>query len=202
MTHRPARLRRPGTGPALALALALALSACAGSPSTRYFTVAAASGSSPAPAHYAGPPVEVRQVQVPPAFDRLEMVRERGPGQLEVLDFDHWAAPLGRLARQALTEDLAARLASGQVVVPGAAWPGPRAVLTVDILSFANRDGSAVMSLSWTLQPPADRAGPALASTLQLRTPAGAGAAADARAWSELMGQLADRIAERLAAGT
>ncbi|MDP9044875.1 MAG: PqiC family protein, partial [Pseudomonadota bacterium] len=116
---------------------ALAVGGCAGSPSTRYYVVTPVAARAPSNTAYAGPAIEVRVVQVPPALDRLEMVRDSDPGRVEVLDFDHWAAPLGRLARQTLTEDLARRLPPDKVVIPGAAWPGPRASLTVDILSYA-----------------------------------------------------------------
>ena len=195
MTVRHAHPRRH----AAVLSLLIGLAACAGSPATRYFTLAGTPERAQGPATaYAGAPIEVRLVQVPPAIDRLEMVRERRPGEVEVLDFDHWAAPLGRLARQALTEDLAQRLPAGKTVNPGAAWPEPRAVLTVDILSYTNRDGTARMSLSWTLQPPPERAGAALAATLEVQVPAAGDAAADAQAWSELLGRVADRIVERL----
>lgn len=185
---------------ALSLACGAMLAACAGSPATRYYTVAPVPGV-PAGSPYRGPPIEVRSVQVPPAMDRLEMVRTLAPGQLAVLDFDHWAAPLGQLVRQALTEDLAERLPKDKVAIPGAGWPQGRAALTVDILSYGNLDGRASLALSWALRAPAPASGDAPApvgATLRVEVPAGTDAASTARAWSELMGQVADRIAEQL----
>ena len=190
---------------------ALLLGACAGSPATRYFTLSAvapptdASHSTPSVA-YRGPPVEVRSVQIPPSMDRLEMVRELSPGQLDILDFDHWAAPLGRLARQAITEDLTQRLPKDKVAIPGASWPEGRAPLTIDILSFRNADGAASMELSWALRlpapastdsipPPAQTGSAPLGGTLRVEMVSGSDASATAQAWSALLAKVADRIA-------
>jgi uncharacterized lipoprotein YmbA len=186
----------------LACCAALLLSACASSTPTRYFALeavapsSAARGDAPAPMAYDGPPIEVRSVQIPPTLDRLEMVREVAPGELDVRDFDHWAAPLGRMSRQALTEDLASRLPPDRLVFPGAAGPKVRGDLTVDVLSFRIDGGTATMVMSWSLRWP-EQTTPRGAS-LQLTAPATAGAAATSRAWSELMAQAADRIAADL----
>lgn len=178
------------------------LAACASSPATRYYALTAPAPAAPAAsaASYAGLPIEVRAVQVPPAMDRLELIRELSPGEFAVLDFDHWAAPLGRLARQALSEDLVQRLPKDRVVVPGAAWPAERASLSVDVLSFDKRDGQASMVASWALsQPPASGAAPApIGATVRVVAPASADAAGTAQAWSLLMAQVADRIAAGL----
>lgn len=179
-----------------------------------------------ASAAYDGPPLQVRAVRLPPANDRPELTTEVTPGEWQIRDFDHWIAPLDRLARQALSEDLAARLPPGRLVFPGAAYPPTGADLTVDILSFELRDGVAKMVLSYTVRERAnaatrnsapsqptmrdgspsqptmrDGAPSRMGAQLRLQTTVGEGAGSTSRAWSRLLGQLADQVAARLDEG-
>jgi hypothetical protein len=202
----------------LALAAAMtalaALPGCGTTAPTRYFTLAAVAptatrnDATARGAAYRGPPLQVRLVRIPPALDRPELVRELASDQVEIREFEHWAAPLGKLARQALTENLAARLPPDRLVFPGASWPATGADLTVDVLSFKVEDGVAAMVLTWTVRrsgsatdasaarrPPAEPVG----ALLRLQTPAGEDAAARARAWSVLLAQLSDRVIADLA---
>ena len=187
---------------ALSCCIAVLSSACASTSPTRYFALEAVAPASPArldasaPIAYGGPPIEVRSVQIPPTLDRLEMVREIAPGELDVRDFDHWAAPLARMSRQVLTEDLASRLPPDRLIFPGAAGPAVRGSLTVDVLSFRIDAGTATMVMSWALAWP-DQPSPRGAS-LQLTTSAVGDAASTSRAWSTLMAQAADHIAADL----
>lgn len=202
---------------------ALTLAACSTSAPIRYYSVEsvppmAASGAAapPATAAYDGPPLQVRAVRLPPANDRPELTTEVTPGEWQIRDFDHWIAPLDRLARQALSEDLAARLPPGRLVFPGAAYPPTGADLTVDILSFELRDGVARMTLSYTVrqrvnaathdgapsQPTMHDGQPSrTGAQLRLQTMVGDGAGRTSRAWSILLGQLADQVAARLNEG-
>lgn len=201
----------------------LTLAACSTSAPIRYYSVesvppmAASGAAAPlASAAYDGPPLQVRAVRLPPANDRPELTSEVAPGEWQIRDFDHWIAPLDRLARQALSEDLAARLPPGRLVFPGAAYPPTGADLTVDILSFELRDGVAKMVLSYTVreranaatrnsapsQPPMRDGAPSrMGAQLRLQTTVGEGAGSTSRAWSRLLGQLADQVAARLSEG-
>ncbi len=153
---------------------------------------------------YDGPVVQLTSVQLPAGTDRDEVVQELAPGRFQVLDGDHWLAPLGRLARQTLGADLAARLPPGRSAFPGAAWPAAGAQISVAVLSFSVQGGQAAMQVSWSLRTTGSTAGTApeapRGAQLALQTPSGSSAAAIARAWSELLAQLADRIAGDLAA--
>lgn len=206
-----------------ALALpAVLLIACAGSPPTRYHLLqavapandgAAVTSTSP----YRGPPLRVVSVQLPPALDRQELVQEIAPGQIEVRELDQWAAPLARLARQALSEDLALRLPPGMLVYPGATWPQAGAELRVEIASLRVADSAATMVLSWSLRVPAadgappgaptrprspgPQAGEQLRLSLPLQPGAGASAASTAEVYGRLLARLADRIVADLGAG-
>jgi hypothetical protein len=206
------RARRQGAL-AAALIAAAVLPGCGTTAPTRYFTLEAvapvATRGDPAArgTAYRGPPLQVRVVRIPPALDRPELVRELAPDQVEIREFEHWAAPLGKLARQALTENLAARLPPDRLVFPGASTPAPGADLTVDVLSFKVANGMAAMVLTWTVRPSSVAADAAalphprapVGALLRLQTPAGDDAAARARAWSDLLAQLSDRVIADLA---
>jgi uncharacterized lipoprotein YmbA len=70
----------------------------------------------------------------------------------------------------------------------------------VDILDMSIVGSQATMRASWTIVPSGDMKA-AKRSAAELRSPViSEGAAAVARAWSELIGQMADRIAADAAA--
>ena len=190
---RPSAMR-----PTIALTAALILGACA-SPPTRFFTLDAAPGAAAAPATaYAGPALRVRAVHIPDALDRAELASEPHAGIIAVNDFAHWAAPLGRLARAALSEDLAARLSAGAVATPEAPLPAGGCDLTVDILSFNVVEGQARMQVSWALIPGAGgHAAPPVILALDGPAP-GTRAEAVAAGLSGLLGALSATMAESL----
>jgi uncharacterized lipoprotein YmbA len=201
---RPLPRRRFPRGVAFAVSLggAAVLVACGTSPPTRFFTLDAAPPATAPASAYAGAPLRVVAVNIPPALDRVELVSEIGAGEMKVHDFERWEAPLGLTARQVLTQDLATRLPAGKVLGPGVAGAGV-ATLSVEVLSFQAAGGQATMQASWTLHTPAGRpnAPPVLVRSdlVQLSAPApGAGGDATAEGFSALLGQLADRIAAGL----
>lgn len=194
---RPARLR------AAVLATASILAGCGTSPPTRFYTLEAiAPAAGAAVVRLASPPLQVRAVHVPPAWDRIELLREVGPGQVQVREFDEWAAPLGSSARQALTEDLAGRLPSGAVLYPQAARGAETVTgteLTVDILTLRVDGRTASMQVGWEVRsPPGTGWRRTLPATLEVPM-AGDGGDATAQALSRLLGRLADLIVADLA---
>jgi uncharacterized protein len=172
---------------------ALALCACHSAP-TRIYDI------SPAPPltrmdNYQSPPIRIDTVDVPPGWDRIEILTPKAGGELKIDDFDRWSAPLTQVIRQVLSADLAARLPSGAVIYPHLPKPGSALGVNVDILDFVIGSAQSSMSASWVITP---AAGPQAArrNVATLNNPVAAtDAAAVARAWSELIGQLADRIA-------
>ena len=177
--------------------------ACA-SPPTRFFTldpVAPAQATA-----YAGPPVKVLAVHIPPDLDREELVDETTPGEVRVHDFEHWSAPLGQTARQILIQDLAARLPTGQALGPSTPGGDGAALLTVDVLSFHAGPQGAVMQAAWSATLPVGAGAGGLSATIRapLRQLQSSGVSADgagtAQAFSALLGQLADEITATLPA--
>ncbi|HET8995068.1 MAG TPA: PqiC family protein [Acetobacteraceae bacterium] len=185
----------------LAVATPLLLAGCGSSPPTHFFTlnpVKPAAGTPPT--HAKGPPLQVRDVQLPPTLDRLEMVL-RGPGtQVQVLGSDRWAAPLKGLIRQTLTQDLRDRLGENAVEATGTpTQPGKVQVLIVTVQEFsADASGRVTLDANWALgrgNPPK----PVLNRHATVHADAGSvkpGAVADAM--SRALGALADRIAAAL----
>jgi uncharacterized lipoprotein YmbA len=198
---------------------AFALGACASSAPLHYYTLETVPSTTrpvdaaPTSAVRAGLPIELRSVQIPPALDRLEMMRSVAPGELALRESDHWAAPLGRMSRQTLADDLAERLPSGGLLATGAATSIPRAALSVEVVAFEISGGTATMRVRWAVLVPAEespaeklgteKSGPVplpRSRSARLSMPADDSASALQHAWSALIAQAADRIVEGLAA--
>jgi uncharacterized protein len=176
------------------------LAACGHSAPTRFFTLDPTPAAAPLAA-YAGPPVKVLAVAIPPQLDREELVSEGPAGEVTVHDFEHWAAPLGQTARQTLVQDLAARLPAGRVVGPDMPGGDGVATLSADVVAFQTGPGGATLQVGWSLTLPGAPAGPLVwrSPILALQAQAaGEGGAGTAAAFSALLGQLADRIAADL----
>ena len=213
-------MRRSG----LALGLALAAAGCSHSPPTQFYVLAPSIPASTLAEPYQGPPIRVTAVKFPPEFDRPELVDNRGSSALVVHDFAQWAAPIGALARQALTEDLVARLPPGQVLDDGALSLAHRDV-EVEILALRREGRATSLVLTWTLSPerpealPAEGAGAAVTALAteggrpatsragsemhRLRlseASSGSGPEDQAQVVGRLLGRTADQIALTLAA--
>ncbi len=192
------RQRRQRTGTAMLLLGActamLLLGACTSAPTRLYTLYAIAPAATRST--YAGPPLRVDAVHFPPALDRIEIIRDSGPGQLRLSDTDHWSAPLGETARQALSADLVARLPPGKALYPRLPKPDGALGLSVDVLEFHTDARGAELQASWVLSPAGQgqrAAASASSATLRSSEPA-ANAAETAQALSTLLAQLADRI--------
>jgi len=190
--------------PLVIAALSLSLAACGHSDATHFFTLFPVAPAQPVAATGVGPPIRLRRVTIPPALDRVELVRDVAPGEVRVSDFEHWAAPLGQTAVQVLAQDLAARLPAGALIPPAAPLPTGGVDIDVDILAFNVADGQAVMQASWSeisrSSPPPKGAQPtpppSSTRLVALTAPVEAsGGLAEAQGLSRLLGQLADRIA-------
>jgi uncharacterized lipoprotein YmbA len=102
---------------------------------------------------------------------------------------------LAQIARQTLSDDLDRRLPSGSVIFPRLPKPNAALGINVDILEFTLVASQASMRASWLIVPAggsqsAKRSVATLQGSMSSTEPASV-----AHAWSELIGQLADRIA-------
>ena len=185
---------------AVIAALGTALGACA-SASTRFYTLDALAPAGVDILPYAGPPIRIDAVHVPPAFDRVELVQETSANRFTISDNDHWAAPLDGLLRRVLTQGVAARLPSGKVIFPDSPKPIDTSSVVVDILALSPSSAGMVMDVGWTVSlshAPGSSPSPQPLHhmTLRLTTPAtGAGVSGDAAEISALADQLSNAIA-------
>jgi uncharacterized lipoprotein YmbA len=178
---------------ALVGTFALLLGACHSSP-TKIYTIDAVSPATRTNT-YSAPPLRVDTLNIPASWDRIEILTFSAAGALEIHDFDHWSAPLAQIARQALSNDLDQRLPAGSVIYPRLSKSSGALGVNVDILDFSVAGSQAVMRASWWVVPTGGMAN-AKRSVASLKTSlASTGPAAVARAWGELLGQLAAHIA-------
>jgi uncharacterized lipoprotein YmbA len=154
---------------------------------------------------YQAPALRVDSLSVPAGWDRVEILRPTLAGEVEISDFDHWSAPLGQAARQALSADLSERLPVGSVIFPRLPKSNGALSVNVDILEFSIVGSRASMQVGWVITP--DEAAaiaesgvsgpptPKRSEALLQDTISSTGPAAIAHAWSSLIAQLADHIA-------
>jgi uncharacterized lipoprotein YmbA len=182
------------------LVSAALLAACGHSPPTQFLTLDVAPPAAGV-ADYRGPPIRVPAVRIPPALDREEFTQKASPGEMKVDDLVRWSGPLGLLARSTLLLDLAARLPPNKVSPPDA--PAQAGGLRIDVsillLEVVGREASLQAAYAFAAD---DGESPARhRQWVTLSVPTNGTTPLDtARAFSALLGQLADRIAADLAA--
>ena len=174
-------------------AFAVTLGACHSAP-TRIYSLDSAVPATRMDT-YQAPALRVDTVNVPASWDRIEILSLSSAGRLEISEFDHWSAPLAQIARQTLSDDLDQRLPSGSVIFPRLPKSNGAVGINVDILEFTVVASQASMRVSWLIGPAAGSQSTKRSVASLQGSMTSSGPAAVARAWSELIGQLADRIA-------
>ena len=74
-------------------------------------------------ANISGAPMAIDSIELPPGFDRKDIVVRKANNQLDVRGTQQWSATLGQLVLHTLAFDLADRLPQGMMILPGAAKP-------------------------------------------------------------------------------
>ncbi len=175
-----------------ALGLGLTVAGCGSSPPTHYYTL----DPEPTAARLvAAVPLQVVAVHIAPSLDRQAIVSETAANEIEISDQSRWSAPFDDMVRRVLTQDLAARLPEGMVVLPQQPAPPNVHKVVVDILQFEREaTGDVVFDGSWSLLRAGSGAS-AVTQRVDLSEPAGTGYAAQAQAMSRILGKIADQIA-------
>jgi uncharacterized lipoprotein YmbA len=185
--------------PLLTIVATLVLAGCGSSQTTRFHSLQPQAPSMSSTAVYSGPIVQITAFNTPALFDRDALMKEVAPGQFEVQEFDHWAAPFGQMARQTFVDDLAGRLPSGAVVYPGSPVPTGAAQLAITLESYRLVDHNALLKVTWSYRDPTSAPGGWQTQLASFQTDAGDGSgAATAASINQLLGQLADQIAATL----
>ena len=93
-----------------------------------------------------GTPIGIDSVQLPPGFDRREVVVRLPDQKLDVRSTQQWSASLQEMVVHTLAFDLANRLPEGMVILPGEAKPaGTMRTLDVVVEEFAAGPGNTVV---------------------------------------------------------
>ena len=184
-----------------AVLASFALAACGSSPPTRFYTLDPVPPGRTATG-FAGPPLQVGQVMLPPDLDRLSIVTRAGPDRLSVSGEDRWAAPLDGMVQRVLAADLAARLPQSEVLAPGdPAPPGGVRTVSVNVRRFdSDAAGQVTLDAGWALlkgTPPV----PVRRGHEMITVQAGTAATGpEAAAMSRALAEFADRIARAIIA--
>ena len=138
-----------------------------------------------------GTPIAIDNIELPPGFDRKDVVVRKANNQLDVRGTQQWGATLSQEVLHTLAFDLAARLPAGMVILPGAIKPA--AVRTIDVAFeeiAAGPDAKVVVDARWD-RTRHERIEVPIASLESANVASG---------MSQALAALADRIAAGLAA--
>lgn len=203
-TPLPGMERGRGEGPRLnaliVAALCLTLTACGGllsrKQTSRFFSLDRIEGATTAAV--AGLPIGVDVVQLPPGFDRREIMVRKADQQLEIREREQWSASLQEMVLHTLAFNLASRLPQGMVLLPGQPIPARKRGIDVVFEELvAGPDNRLMLDARWTLRGAGEAAGASQHEQIQIDLPSLDGAAI-AAGTSQAIAQLADRIAAKL----
>jgi len=140
-------------------------------------------------------------VTLPPVVDRPQMVIATSADRLLVLEHERWAAPLSDLVLQTLGRDIEQRRPDVLVADRGFDQPSLMPVkIRVDIVRMSARaDGQATLEAHWRVVDARRNADEIGAETFESPV-AGGDYAAVARAFSNDLGSLAERLAANIPA--
>ena len=97
-----------------------------------------------------GTPIAINSIELPPGFDRKELVVRKANNQLDVRGTQQWSATFSDLVLHALAFDLADRLPQGMMVLPGETKPAAlRAIDVVFEEIAAGPDAKVVLDARW-----------------------------------------------------
>ena len=182
---------------AIAGAFVIVLAACA-SPSSRFYTLSAASKSAPAgPASHLS--VAVGPVSIPAAVDRPEIVVSTGPNQVRLEEYDRWASPLQDDIARVVAANLVSMLGTPHVTQSPKSLAGAAAYrASIEVQQFESVPGeTAALDAVWTVRRPADdksRSGRTTVRESVQQTGYDALAAAHSRAIARLSQDIADAV--------
>jgi uncharacterized protein len=129
--------------------IAIAAAGCSTAPS-HFYTLDSTAAPAAAPA--TGVAVVVGPVSVPDTVDRAEFVVQVASNQVDVEEFNRWAAPLGDGIARAVAGDLSTLLGTPDVAVGPMANFTPAYRVTIDVQRFDSVQGqSATIDTMWSV---------------------------------------------------
>jgi uncharacterized lipoprotein YmbA len=188
-------------GRTIPIALALLLTGCSffSRSQSRFYSIDPLPPAAAPAAIPRGLPVTIDGLELPPGFDRREVLVRKPDHEMEVRSAEQWSASLQPLVLHTLAFDLASRLPEGSVILPGEAKPtaarraidvvfedfsaGPEARVVADVRLVIHTSGVADLVRHDRIEIP-------IASTASAEIATG---------MSRALAALADRIATALA---
>ena len=101
-----------------------------------------------------GLPIGIDVIELPPGFDRRDIVVRKADHQLDVRGTEQWSASLEPMVLHTLAFDLASRLPEGMMVLPGQAKPvGAMRAIDLVIEQFsAGPENAVTLDARWILR--------------------------------------------------
>jgi len=133
---------------------AAAVAGCSSAPATRFYLLAPLPASEKPRDDYGGPApvVGLRPVTLPEELDRPQIVTRVGSTQLEMAEFDRWAAPLRDNFPRVLADDLAILVPAERVLL--FSWSRETPIdyeVTVAVTRFEGaQGGDCWLAADWT----------------------------------------------------
>jgi uncharacterized lipoprotein YmbA len=184
----------------LALATTLALAGCA-SPNPDFYTLQPVQGTV-----ISAPPqiIELRRPGLAGYLDRSDVVLKSADYHININSQSRWAEPMGDMVGRVLAQDLSQRLPASSVFgASGAITADPTMRVEIDVQRFdLGEDGQVTLTAETALESGRSHAPLKTHHMVLQAAPSGAGAANLAATMSGLLGQLADRIAQDVAASS
>ena len=178
----------------------LLVTGCATAPSSQFYTL---SSTTQAAAPTAKMSVAVGPVSIPAAVDRPQMVISAGANQVQLDEFNRWAAPLQNDISRVVAENLVKMLGTPSVTLfPQTASAKADYRVSIEIQSFVSTLGeSAALDAVWTVRRMQDNTQRSGRSTLSEPAKAAAPdqrhdalAAAHSRAIARMSQDIADAV--------
>jgi hypothetical protein len=191
------------TGLAWAVITSLVVAGCGSSPPSNFYTLSSVPPEVPPPTHaMSSRPLVLGKLTVPSILDRPEIATRVTATRLEFSEVQRWAAPLDKLMRRALADDLAARMGGGNLLDMTVAGVPATAFLILDISEFdAAPNGEVTLDARWAVAARPEEVLPVSAEHAHVQLPPHAGGADDVPAtMSQALAMLADRIVASLPA--
>jgi uncharacterized lipoprotein YmbA len=181
-----------------AIVLLVLLSGCSffgKSKQSRFYSLDRVAGT-PA-ASVRGVPIAIESLELPPGFDRREVIVRKANHELEIRNGDQWSEMLEPMVLHTLAFDLASRLPEGMIVLPGETKPATGRALDVVVEEFAaGPESRVVLSARWILHTAGS---PDFSKREEIAVDIPALDSANVAAgMSQAIGSLADRIVQQL----
>ncbi len=143
------------TGRLILAALAVLAAGCGSSPPAHFYTLSATATPEVA---QSGLAVSVGPVTVPAVVDRPEIVLTDGPNQVQLDEFNRWAAPLQDNLARVVAENLAALLGTPRVTLfPQASGADADYQVAIEVRRFESTLGrSTALDALWTVRRAGD----------------------------------------------